>query len=59
MVDEDLVNSNSEVFSKVQSKPWRLFMVCVAKVSRVSIRTVSDSVDALFGAVACVPDAGQ
>ena len=34
-------------------------MVCVAKVSRMAVRTVSDSIDALVRAVAFVVDAGQ
>ena len=34
-------------------------MVCVAKVSRMAVRTVVDSIDALVRAVALVVDAGQ
>ena len=36
-----------------------MFIVCVTKVSRVAVRTVVDSVDALVRAVAHVVDAGQ
>ena len=34
-------------------------MVCVAKVSRMAVGTVVDSIDALVRAVAFVVDAGQ
>ena len=36
-----------------------MVIVCVTKVSRVAIRTVVDSIDALVGAVAFILGAGQ
>ena len=59
IVEDNVVNRNPEVFSKVQGEPWSLFMVCVAQISRMTVGTVGDSINALVGAVALVVGAGH